>query len=132
MSRATEEWIGKNDDTQAPPRVRLRVFDRHNGICHISGRKIMPGDKWQLEHVTALILGGKNRESNLAPALVDPHKEKTADEVKTKAKIAATRKKHIGVTKPKQTIKSAGFATADKPHSKRIPLPPRRLYERIG
>lgn len=26
MSRSVEEWVGKTDDTEAPPRVRLRPF----------------------------------------------------------------------------------------------------------
>lgn len=100
MSRKVEEWIGKTPDTPAPPRVRLRVFERHNGICYLSGRKIMPGDKWQLEHPQALINGGENRESNLAPALVEPHKVKTAKDVKQKAKNDRVRKRHLGIKKP--------------------------------
>ena len=100
MTRAVEEWIGRTADTPAPPRVRLRVFERHHGICYLSGRKIMPGDKWQLEHPLALINGGENRESNLAPALVEPHKIKTAADVKLKAKNDRVRKKHLGIKKP--------------------------------
>lgn len=100
MSRAVEEWIGKTPDTPAPPRVRLRVFERHNGICYLSGRKIQAGDKWQLEHPLAIINGGENRESNLAPALVEPHKVKTAEDVEQKAKNDRVRKRHLGIRKP--------------------------------
>lgn len=100
MSRQVEEWIGKTPDTPAPPRVRLRVFERHKGICYLSGRKIGAGDKWQLEHPQALINGGENRESNLAPALVEPHKAKTAEDVKQKAKNDRVRKRHLGIKKP--------------------------------
>jgi 5-methylcytosine-specific restriction protein A len=112
MSRELPEWIGKTPDTPAPPRVRQRVFDRHDGICYLSGRKIMPGDKWQLEHPQAIINGGENRESNLAPALVDPHKVKTAEDVKQKAKNDRVRKKHLGITAPRAKIASRGFAKA--------------------
>ncbi len=101
MSRAVEEWIGKTPDTPAPPRVRLRVFERYNGVCYLSGRKIMPGDKWQIEHPQALINGGENRESNMAPALVEPHKVKTAADVKQRAKNDRVRKRHIGIKKPR-------------------------------
>ena len=114
MSRAVPEWIGKTDDAKVPPRVRLRIFERHNGICHISGRKIMPGEKWELEHLKALIHGGEHREANLAPALVKPHKEKTAAEMAVKAKTDAVRKKHIGITKPAGNIKSPGFTKPAK------------------
>lgn len=97
MPRATPEWIAKHDDQKVPPKVRQRVFDRHGGICHLTGRQIQPGEAWELEHVHALILGGEHRESNLAPALKEAHKRKTATEMKIKAKIARTRQKHIGV-----------------------------------
>ncbi|MBO9108789.1 HNH endonuclease [Agrobacterium sp. S2/73] len=104
MSRSTEEWVAKHDDQKVPPRVRQRVFDRHNGICHLTGRKIQPGERWELEHVHALILGGQHRESNLAPALAAAHKVKTAAEMKVKSKIARVRKKHIGIAKPKSSL----------------------------
>lgn len=104
MARTVEEWIGKTDDAKVPPRVRQRVFDRHNGICHLTGRKIQPGERWELEHVHALILGGQHRESNMAPALAAAHKVKTATEMKVKSKIARVRKKHIGIAKPKSSL----------------------------
>jgi len=101
MTREVPEWIGKTPDTPAPPRVRLRVFERHNGICYLSGRKIMAGDKWEIEHPQAIINGGENREANLAPALVEPHKVKTAEDVKQKAKNDRVRKRHLGIKKPR-------------------------------
>lgn len=55
MSRELDEWIGAKPDTAIPPRVRLRVLLAHGGKCYKSGRKIMPGDKWQIDHVRALI-----------------------------------------------------------------------------
>ena len=99
--RHVEEWIGKNDDTPAPPRVRARVFIRHDGVCHLSGRQIRPGEKWELEHIIALCNGGENRESNLAPALVLPHREKTKQDRRVKAKDDRVRKRHLGVKKPR-------------------------------
>jgi 5-methylcytosine-specific restriction protein A len=100
MTRGIPEWIGRAPDTPAPPRVRLRVFERYDGICYLSGRKIMPGDKWQLEHPHAIINGGENRESNLAPALVGPHKVKTAQDLAQKSKDYRVRAKHNGIKKP--------------------------------
>jgi len=100
MPRSVEEWIGKTDDDMPPPRVRLRIFRAHNGRCHITGRKIRPGDKWECDHIKALILGGENRESNMAPALVIPHDEKSAEEMAVKAKTDEIAKKHLGIRKP--------------------------------
>lgn len=97
--RSVEEWIGRTDDAKVPPRVRLRIFKAHDGICHLTGRKIAAGERWELEHVKALILGGEHRESNLAPALADAHKRKTAMEMKVKAKIDRIAKKNLGIRK---------------------------------
>lgn len=105
--RSVEEWIGRTDDAPAPPRVRLRVFEAHKGVCHISGRKIGPADQWDLEHKIALCNGGENRESNLAPALRDKHREKTAEDVDEKSRIASLRQRHLGIKprKPKSRWK---------------------------
>ncbi len=102
MPRKTDEWVGKTDDTPAPPRVRARVFAREGGRCYLSGRLISPADAWDLDHKIAVINGGENRESNLFPALRDRHKEKTKDDIAEKAKVSRTRQKHLGIKKPKR------------------------------
>lgn len=110
MSRSVPEWIGASDDAAIPPRVRLRVFEAHGGRCHISGRKITPADKWECDHVVALINGGEHREANLAPALADKHREKTAEDVAVKSKVARVRAKHLGIyPASKSKIRSRGF-----------------------
>jgi 5-methylcytosine-specific restriction protein A len=101
--RSVPEWVAKHDDQRVPPRVRQRVFDRHNGICGLSNRQITPADKWEVDHIVALVLGGSHRESNLCPVLKEPHKEKTRRDVAVKSKIARVRKKHLGI-KPRRTI----------------------------
>lgn len=100
MPRTVPEWIGANDDSQPPPRVRMRVLDRYNGRCYLTDREIRPGDPWQCDHVLALSNGGENRESNLAPILDDAHKAKTAEDVKIKAKTARLKKAHLGIREP--------------------------------
>ena len=102
MSREVPEWIGATPDTPIPPRVKLRVFERYGGVCHISGRKITAGEPWDCDHVQAIINGGKNRESNLAPALRDKHRAKTAHDVALKSRTAKRRAAHLGV-KPRSS-----------------------------
>ena len=105
MARSVSEWQGRTDDHRAPGKVRQRVFDRENGICHLCNQPIQaPGQKWDLDHVVAIINGGENRESNLKPAHRDCHKDKTARDVAEKAKTAKVRGKHIGAIRPKQSI----------------------------
>jgi 5-methylcytosine-specific restriction enzyme A len=120
MSRKVKEWVGEHDDAKVPPRVRLRILRAYNNRCYLSGREIRPGDAWELEHKVALILGGEHRESNLAPALPEFHKAKTAAEMAVKAKTDALAKKHLRIVDadgPK--IKSAGFALTRKQAEKR-------------
>jgi 5-methylcytosine-specific restriction protein A len=107
--REVAEWVGSSDDAKVPPRVRLRVFEAHGGKCWLSGRKIMPGDAWDLDHKLALCNGGEHRESNLAPALKAPHVAKTKIDRQLKAKADRIRKRHLGIVKAKGQLKSRGF-----------------------
>jgi len=109
MPRSTEEWIGKTDDTRVPDRVRVRIFDRYGGICYLSGRKIRPGDSWDVEHIIPAIAGGPNRESNLAPALKKPHKVKTREDVAEKSRVARKRKAHLGIRKKRSITRWRKF-----------------------
>jgi len=103
--RTVDEWIGKTPDTKVPQRVKARVFEKYDGKCHWSGRKILAGDQWDADHIIALINGGENRESNLAPILRGkPHKEKTAQDIAEKSKIARLRSKHLGIQKKKSSF----------------------------
>lgn len=121
MARSVPEWIGKTDDAKVPPRVRLRIFEREGGKCHLSGREIRPGDLWDLDHGQALINGGEHRESNLFPALRDKHREKTREDVAAKAKTAAVRSKHLGIRPPPQ-LRSPGFPARPKQRTATTPL----------
>jgi 5-methylcytosine-specific restriction protein A len=109
--RSVPEWRGKTPDSKVPPHVRARVFLAHKGVCHISMRAIRPGEPWEMEHITPLSMGGEHRERNLAPALVEPHREKTAAEATVRAKADRVRLKHIGAfPKSKTRIRGRGFA----------------------
>lgn len=104
MSRSVPEWKGKTPDSKIPPRVRLRVFERFNGICQETGRKISPGDEWDCDHERALANGGEHKESNLRPVLREAHRRKTAEDVKQKAKDHRVRKKHLGIESKKRKM----------------------------
>lgn len=127
MARSLPEWRGATDDTPAPPRVKQRVYDRFGGVCHICKLPIKVGETWHADHVKALIEGGENRESNLAPAHAHCNLAKANGEKKRKAKVQRTRQKHTGAARAKGKIKSRGFDK--KTRSPKPDLPPRRLYE---
>lgn len=73
--RDIPEWIGSSPNAKIPDIVRSRIFARAGGRCHLSGIKIV-GD-WEAEHIVPLSMGGSHRESNLAPASKEKHREKT-------------------------------------------------------
>lgn len=101
MTRSVPEWIGATDDAAIPPRVRVRVFEQAGGKCEVCTRKLGPADKWQADHVLAIINGGANRESNLRCICDWCHKAKTKTDVGEKASVYAKKAKHIGA-KPKR------------------------------
>lgn len=101
MTRAIPEWIGETPDSPIPVRVKMRIFEKHGGKCYLSGRKIMPGDAYDFDHIVALVNwtgeGHGNRESNIAPALRDKHKAKTAQDVAIKSEARRVKSKHLGI-----------------------------------
>lgn len=113
MTRSTEEWIGATDDTQVPPRVHVRLFIACGGACAICGVKITPAIGSETDHITALINGGENRESNLQIVCKPCHKLKTKQDVAIKAKSARIRAKHLGVKRSSRPL-PGGKATAWK------------------
>src|SRR5579871_4426385 len=123
MPRAVKEWIGKTDDSRAPPRVALRVFQREDGVCHLTGVKIQPGDEWDLDHKIALINGGENRESNLFPALRWAHAEKTRADVAEKSAVAKLAQSHAGIKRrTKQPLRNgASLRGPERAHEGRAP-----------
>jgi 5-methylcytosine-specific restriction protein A len=100
--RAVDEWIGKNDDTAIPDRVRDRVFAKAEKCCTICGRPLRAGEVWTCEHVIALInwrstaeqpLG--NRESNLGVTCCNCLSGKNAADVSEKSDVYKTRLKMV-------------------------------------
>lgn len=107
IGRSTDEWIGATPDAKIPDRVKLRIWERTGGICHIAKRKILAGEAYDFDHIVALCNGGEHRENNLAPALRDKHREKTAADVAERAKIDRIRKRHLGIKKPSRPFPGA-------------------------
>lgn len=103
-ARSLPEWRGATPDTPAPPRVRLRVWDRCEGRCDSCGRKISAGETWTLEHRKALINGGENRESNLGVTCRFCLPAKNSADVAEKAVTYRKRAKHLGLRKSARPI----------------------------
>lgn len=88
----------------------LEFFLAHKGECHICGGKIdAVRSSWQREHVVPLALGGADDESNMRPAHVKCHREKTDSDVTAIAKAKRREAKFYGAKQPKRKIQSRGF-----------------------
>lgn len=79
--------------------ARVRIFDAAGGVCHLCKTKITVGERWDVEHVRALSLGGADDEANMRPAHVDCHRIKTSEEAPRKAKADRQRAAHLGIKK---------------------------------
>lgn len=108
--RTVPEWQGATPDTPIPTRVKLRIWKRCGGRCALSGKKLMPGDAYDFDHIIALANGGRNVETNIQLVSREKHREKTRDDVAEKSKVARIRAKHLGVyPKSKRRLQSRGF-----------------------
>lgn len=86
------------------PLRRARIFDAHDGICHLCGCKIGVGEAWDAEHVIALEISGDDTDENLRPAHRSCHRDKTRDDAGRIAKAKRVRAKHIGAHKAKAVL----------------------------
>lgn len=80
------------------PKRRAEVFRDAGGVCHLCSRKIAPGEKWEVEHIKPLALGGTNDPENLSAAHVDCHAGKSRTEIKIVRKADRQMKKAAGIT----------------------------------
>ena len=89
---------------------KVRLFDRHKGLCHVCGLRIdaSRGERWEVEHKTPIWLGGADDETNMAPAHVRCHREKTSKEAGDRAKTNSQRQAFLGVPKPVKKRMAAG------------------------
>jgi len=132
MARKTPEWVGKTDDVKVPEVVQLRLWDKCKGHCTACNRKILAGQKKQLDHEIPLADGGRHAESNLQWLCDACHVAKTGAEATQRASVRRKAKAILGIKRPKGTIKSQGFQKFEKPKaidkSKIKPLPRRIFY----
>jgi 5-methylcytosine-specific restriction enzyme A len=124
-ARALPEWIGKTPDTPVPDRVQLRILQRQHGKCALTGRKFRVGDKKRLDHILAVIDGGKNQESNLWWIIDAEHKDKTKAEAAVRKKVRARAKKHAGIKRvAKQPLQNRNdLAQKPPPKVAKVPFP---------
>lgn len=80
----------------------VALFKAKNGVCHICGGKIQPGEGWDRSHVIPLALGGADDATNEDVAHRKCHRDLTAAvDVPNIAKAKRREAAHLGIRKPK-------------------------------
>jgi len=124
--------VGTTERKRLTPTQRLKLFERHKGICALCGLQIRSGEKWIDEHLRALGLGGTNDDDNRAPVHVACAKAKTVEEDLPRiAKAKRSKMAALGIKRDdRQKIQSRGFPRAEKQaRVEKQKLPPRNLYK---
>lgn len=96
-----------------PAKVKTALLTKHNGCCAYPGCGAT--ENLQFDHVIVRELGGPDGPENMEPLCPPCHRRKTALDVKMIAKAKRIENKRLGKTKPKGTIKSAGFDCGYRP-----------------
>lgn len=79
-------------------------FLEHDGRCHICGGKIMPGERWEREHLVPLAQGGSDDLDNQRPAHALCHKGKTAQDAGDTARAKRRQAAHLGIKRPRRPM----------------------------
>jgi len=95
--------VGTTKRKSMTPARRLRIFEAHRGRCVLCGEKIDGvREKWIVEHVRALVLGGEDEDANCAPAHERCRRAKDKDDVKAAAKAKRIKQRHLGIKPAKR------------------------------
>lgn len=93
---------------------RVKLFDEHKGECCLCNLPIRAerGERFIVEHIKPLWLGGADDLSNMAPAHERCAIAKTTREAPIKAKSDRVRARHLGIKKsgrPMPGSRASGF-----------------------
>jgi 5-methylcytosine-specific restriction endonuclease McrA len=87
------------------PHRRLRIWERAAGVCVLCERKIDGArERWIVEHIRALELGGTDDLANMAPAHEACALAKTGDDHRRAAQAKRQKIRHIGAEAPKRPL----------------------------
>ena len=102
------EDVGTTKRKHMTPRMRLKIWENHKGMCALCGGKIDGvRQRWIVEHMRALELGGEDSESNMAPVheacAIAKTVGKNGDHARA-AKAKRVKTKHLGIKKNKNPL----------------------------
>ena len=102
------EDVGTTKRKAMTPRLRLKVWEAHRGMCVLCKGKIDGvRERWIIEHITPLALGGEDTDNNMGPAHEACALKKTFGRTGDLAKAAKAKRvksRHLGIKKSKNPL----------------------------
>ncbi|WP_336488334.1 HNH endonuclease [Methylobacterium nigriterrae] len=100
----------------------LRIWEASAGICCLCDRPIDgTRDRWYVEHIRALELGGADLDGNCAPAHYTCKPAKDADDHSRAAEAKREKAAELAIPK-RSTLRGRGFAKAERKRSASVPV----------
>jgi 5-methylcytosine-specific restriction endonuclease McrA len=97
--------VGTTARRRLTPHRRLIVWERAAGVCVLCQRRIDGArERWIVEHIRALELGGADDLSNMAPAHEACALAKTCDDHRRAARAKRQKIRHIGADAPERPL----------------------------
>ncbi len=99
------EDVGTTLRRRLTPHQRLRAWENTGGICVVCDR-LIDGvrERWMVEHMRALELGGADDLSNMGPAHETCALSKTKEDHRRAVRAKRQKIRHIGAKTPKHPL----------------------------
>jgi hypothetical protein len=97
--------LGTTRRERLSPRVRLAIWERARGNCVLCERRINGvRERWIIEHIWALELGGLDEPDNMGPAHETCGRTKPREDHRRAAKAKRQKLRHLGADQAKRPL----------------------------
>ncbi len=105
MGFVNTEDVGTTSRRKLTAHRRLKVWEITGGVCVLCGRRIDGvRERWIVEHIRALELGGADDLDNLGPAHEACALAKTREDHRRAAQAKRQKIRHLGADGPKRPL----------------------------
>ncbi len=99
------EDVGTTVRRKLTPHRRLQVWEKTGGVCVLCDGKINgPRERWIVEHIRALELGGADDLANMAPAHEACALAKTREDHRSAGRAKRQKIRHLGANASKRPL----------------------------